>query len=74
MTSSHNGWRSICILIHSIVLLEDVITSAFVLAHYLAHHEPTLRYYVLGEPNFLNELRSHGLTVVEELRIKVRWG
>jgi len=46
---------------------EDVITSAFVLAHYLAHHEPTLCYYVLGEPNFRNELRGHGLTVVEEL-------
>src|SRR5690606_19496543 len=46
---------------------EDVITSAFVLAHYLAHHAPDLRYYVLGEPNFLAELRSHGLTVVEEL-------
>jgi arabinose operon protein AraL len=47
--------------------VDDVITSAFVLAHYLAHHEPDLRYYVLGEPNFLNELREHGLTVVDEL-------
>jgi NagD protein len=46
---------------------DDVITSAFVLAHYLAHHEPDLRYYVLGEPNFLDELRGHGLIVVEEL-------
>lgn len=46
---------------------EDVITSAYVLAHYLAHHEPDLRYYVLGEPNFLNELRSHNLIVVDEL-------
>src|SRR3954463_9937887 len=46
---------------------DDVITSAFVLAHYLAQHEPTLRYYVLGEPNFVNELRQHGLTVVDEL-------
>ena len=46
---------------------EDVITSAFVLAHHLAQHEPDLRYYVLGEPNFLNELRSHNLTVVDEL-------
>jgi phosphoglycolate/pyridoxal phosphate phosphatase family enzyme len=45
----------------------EVITSAFVLAHYLAEHEPELRYYVLGEPNFLNELRAHGLAVVEEL-------
>jgi NagD protein len=46
---------------------DDVITSAFVLAHYLAHHEPNLRYYVLGEPNFLNELREHELTLVDEL-------
>ena len=46
---------------------DEVITSAFVLSHYLAHHEPDLRYYVLGEPNFLAELRSHGLTVVDEL-------
>jgi NagD protein len=46
---------------------DDVITSAFVLAHYLAYHEPALRYYVLGEPNFLNELREHNLTLVDEL-------
>lgn len=45
---------------------DDVITSAFVLAHYLAHHAPDLRYYVIGETNFLAELRSHGLTVVNE--------
>src|SRR5688572_25777910 len=45
---------------------EDVITSAFVLAHHLAQHAPDLRYYVLGEPNFLNEVRDHGLTVVDE--------
>jgi NagD protein len=44
----------------------DVITSAFVLAHYLAHHAPDLRYFVIGEPNFLTELRSHGLTVVND--------
>jgi len=47
---------------------DEVITSAFVLAHYLAHHAPDLRYYIIGEPNFLAELRSHGLTVVAELR------
>ncbi len=46
---------------------DDVITSAFVLAHYLAQHEPNLRYYVIGEGNFVAELRSHGLTVVDEL-------
>ena len=45
----------------------EVITSAFVLAHYLAHHAPDLRYYTIGEANFLEELRSHGLTVVDEL-------
>ena len=52
----------------------DVITSAFVLAHYLAHHAPDLRYYVLGEPNFLNELRGHGLTVVDELLAQSEMG
>lgn len=46
---------------------DDVITSAFVLAHHLAHHAPDLRYYVIGEANFLDELRSHGLTVVNDL-------
>lgn len=45
---------------------DDVITSAFVLAHYLAHHAPDLRYYVIGEANFLDELRSHGLTLVND--------
>ncbi|RIK32906.1 MAG: HAD family hydrolase [Chloroflexi bacterium] len=45
---------------------DDVITSAFVLAHTLAHHAPGLRYYVIGEANFLAELRSHGLTVVND--------
>ena len=45
---------------------EEVITSAFVLAHYLAQHAPDLRYYVIGEANFVAELRSHGLTVVNE--------
>lgn len=45
---------------------DDVITSAFVLASYLAQHAPTLRYYVIGEANFLAEMRSHGLTVVDD--------
>jgi NagD protein len=45
---------------------DDVITSAFVLAHTLAHHAPDLRYYVIGETNFLAELRSHELTVVND--------
>lgn len=53
---------------------DDVLTSGYVLAHHLARHAPDLRYYVLGEPNFLAELRSHGLTVVEELRNQSEWG
>ena len=46
---------------------DEVITSAFVLARHLALTAPQLRLYVLGEPNLLAELRSHGLTVVDEL-------
>jgi NagD protein len=46
---------------------DAVITSAFVLAHHLAQHAPDLRYYVLGEANFVAELRSHRLAVVDEL-------
>jgi HAD superfamily hydrolase (TIGR01450 family) len=33
-----------------------------------------LRYYVLGEPNFLDELRAHGLTLVDELREQSEMG
>ena len=54
--------------------VDDVITSAYVLAHHLAQHEPDLRYYVLGEPNFVKELREHGLTIVEELRDQSEMG
>jgi arabinose operon protein AraL len=46
---------------------DDVITSASVLASYLARNAPDLRYYVIGEAPFLAELREQGLTVVEEL-------
>lgn len=46
---------------------EDVITSGYVLGHYLAQHQRDLRYYVIGEANLRNELRSHGLMVLEEL-------
>jgi NagD protein len=53
---------------------ENVITSAFVLAHYLAQHASHLRYYVLGEPNFLDELRGNGLTVVDELLAQSEMG
>jgi NagD protein len=46
---------------------DDVITSAYVLGHHLAHHEPSLRLYVVGEASLRNELRGHGLTVLDEL-------
>lgn len=46
---------------------DDVITSAYVLARYLAQHEPELRYYVVGEANLRAELLEQHLTVVEEL-------
>jgi arabinose operon protein AraL len=45
---------------------DAVITSALVLGHYLARTAPDLRLYVVGEPNLVTELRSHGLTVVDE--------
>ena len=46
---------------------DDVITSGYVLGHHLAYHQPELRYYVIGEANLRNELRGHGLTVLDEL-------
>lgn len=45
---------------------DDVITSAYVLGHYLAQHEPDLRLYVVGEASLIDELRGHGLAVVDE--------
>ena len=45
---------------------DDVITSAFVLGYHLSHTEPNLSLYVVGEENLLNELRGHGLKVVNE--------
>lgn len=45
----------------------DVITSGYVLGHHLTQTHPQLRYYVIGEENLRAELRSHGLTIVEEL-------
>lgn len=44
---------------------EDVITSAYVLGYHLSHTSPELRLYVVGEPNLIAELRSHGLHVVD---------
>ncbi len=46
---------------------DDVITSAYVLASYLALHEPSLRYYVVGEESLREELRVQNLQVVDEL-------
>lgn len=46
---------------------EEVITSASVLARYLALNAPHLRYYVIGEPPFRAELCEQGLTLVDEL-------
>lgn len=46
---------------------EDVITSAYVLGRHLAQTNPSLRLYVIGEMNLLEELRQNGLTVVDEL-------
>jgi len=46
---------------------DDVITSAYVLAHYLSTYEPSLRFYVVGEPNLKSELAGQHLQVVEEL-------
>jgi arabinose operon protein AraL len=46
---------------------DDVITSGYVMGHYLAHNEPGLRLYVVGEENLRDELRGHGLTIVDEL-------
>ena len=45
---------------------DDVITSGFVMGYHLAHSEPHLNLYVVGEENLLNELRGHGLKVVNE--------
>ncbi len=45
----------------------EVITSGYVMGYYLAKHMPDLRLYVIGEENLKLELRSHGLTVVDEL-------
>ncbi len=45
---------------------DDVITSGYVLGYHLAQHYPTLRLYVIGEPALREELRGHGLTVLEE--------
>ncbi|MBK8022605.1 MAG: HAD-IIA family hydrolase [Chloroflexi bacterium] len=45
---------------------DDVITSGFVLGYHLSHTEPDLNLYVIGEENLQNELRGHGLKIVNE--------
>jgi arabinose operon protein AraL len=45
---------------------DDVITSGLVMGHYLAEHEPGLRVYVIAEQNLIDELRSHGVTIVSD--------
>ena len=47
-------------------LVDDVITSGFVLGYTLAKQHPDLRLYVIGEPALLKELRGHGLHIVDE--------
>ena len=46
---------------------EDILTSAYVLGRHLAQAAPQLCLYVVGEAHLITELRSHGLTVVDEL-------
>lgn len=45
---------------------DDVITSGYVLGYHLSKHLPDLRLYVIGETALLNELRGHGLHIVDE--------
>lgn len=45
---------------------EDVITSGYVLGYHLARHHPQQRLYVIGEQSLINELRGHGLHIVDE--------
>ncbi len=45
---------------------DDVITSGYVLGYHLSRHFPELAYYVIGEQALLDELRGHGLHVLDE--------
>ena len=44
---------------------DEVITSGYVLGHYLAQHTPAQRLYVIGEESLKAELRAHGLQLVD---------
>lgn len=46
---------------------DDVITSGYVMGYHLAKHQPNQTLYVIGEEALINEIRSHGLNVVDEL-------
>lgn len=46
---------------------DEVITSTRVLGMYLQREFPTLTYYVVGEENTREELRAHGLNILDEL-------
>lgn len=46
--------------------VDDVITSTHVLGMYLKRTEPARNYYVVGEENTRNELRSHGLNILDD--------
>jgi arabinose operon protein AraL len=46
---------------------EDILTSAYVLGRYLADKFLHYRYYLVGEENLRVELRSYGLTILDEL-------
>ncbi len=45
---------------------EAVLTSSQAVAQYLAQHAPQARVFVLGTPSLAEELRAHGLTVVND--------
>lgn len=45
---------------------DDVITSGYVLGYHLSKHLNNLRLYVIGEQALLDELRGHGLHIVDE--------
>lgn len=47
---------------------EDVLTSSYVLAQYLAKYQPNLRYYVIGEEALRHELTNSGLLLVDEFQ------
>jgi arabinose operon protein AraL len=49
---------------------EDILTSAFILGHYLINHHPNFRYYVVGEEGLKKELSDYGLTISDELEVQ----